>query len=144
MTTHTGLYPRLIVSRPDEALDFYSKAMNASVIERFVDDQNRVVHAAFSIGNAVLSLAQSEPDWGLIDPMSLGGSPCLLHLSVHDPDQMASAFQEHGGQLVISIEDRPWGKREGRVADSSGHLWILSKTIEDVDPEEIQRRLGST
>lgn len=64
MTTHTDLYPRLIVSRPDEALDFYSKAMNASVIERFVDDQNRVVHAAFSIGNAVLSLAQSEPDWG--------------------------------------------------------------------------------
>ncbi len=46
-----------------------------------------------------------------------------------------------GAQLVVAIADRPWGKREGRVADPSGHLWILSKTIEALSAAEIRRRL---
>ncbi len=46
-----------------------------------------------------------------------------------------------GGKIIIEIADRPYGKREGRVVDPSGHLWILSKTIEDLDTEEISRRL---
>lgn len=141
MPTHTNLYPRLIVSEPDVALEFYRQVLGAVLIERFVDDQERVVHAAFSIGQAVVSLAQAVAEWGLNDPLTLGGSPCLLHLTVNDPDKVASAFVAQNGQIVIPIEDRPYGKREGRVVDPSGHLWILSKTIEEVDAEEIARRL---
>jgi len=47
-----------------------------------------------------------------------------------------------GARLIIALADRPWGKREGGVADPSGHLWILSKTIEEVGVEEIRRRLA--
>ena len=48
---------------------------------------------------------------------------------------------ERGGETIVEIADRPYGKREGRIADPSGHLWILSKTIEDLDADEIRRRL---
>ena len=143
MPTHTNLYPRLIVAEPDRTLAFYRKVLGAELIERFVDNDERVVHAAFSVGQAVLSMAQSVKDWGLLDPLSLGGSPCLLHLSVDDPDEVASRFVAENGQILIPIEDRPYGKREGRVSDPAGHLWILSKTIETIDPEEISRRLRS-
>ncbi|MCR9136308.1 MAG: VOC family protein [Alphaproteobacteria bacterium] len=141
MSIHTNLHPRLIVSEPDAALDFYRQVLGAELIERFVDQQDRVVHAAFSIGNAIVSLTQSVADWGLHDPLYLCGSPCLLHLSVDHPDEIASAFVANGGTIVIPVEDRPYGKREGRAADPSGHLWILSKTIAAVKPEEIARRL---
>jgi PhnB protein len=47
-----------------------------------------------------------------------------------------------GARVVIAIADRPWGKREGRIADPSGHLWILSEPIEDVSEEESRRRLA--
>lgn len=144
MSIHTNLHPRLIVSQPDAVLEFYRRVLGAELIERFVDQQDRVVHAAFSIGNAVLSLTQSVTEWGLHDPLHLGGSPCLLHLSVDHPDEIASAFAANGGTIVIPIEDRPYGKREGRVCDPSGHLWILSKTIEAVDSEEIARRLSGS
>ncbi len=143
MPTHTNLYPRLIVAEPDNTLEFYRKVLGAVLIERFVDQEKRMVHAAFSIGEAVLSMAQSVKAWGLHDPTSLGGSPCLLHLSVEAPDEIASKFVAEGGEIIIPIEDRPYGKREGRVSDPAGHLWILSKTIETIDQEEISRRLSS-
>lgn len=141
MTTQTALHPRLIVSDPDTALAYYQKALGAAVIERFTDDQDRVVHAAFTVEGAYVSLAQYVPEWGLKDPVSLNGSPCLLHLTVTDPDKIAEQMVREGGKIIIEIADRPYGKREGRVADPFGHLWILSKTIEDIDNEEIARRL---
>ncbi len=141
MTTQTDLHPRLVVADPQRALDYYQQAFGASIIERFTDDQNRIVHAAISIGNAIFSLTQSVPEWGLPDPLSLKGSPCLMHLTVADPDEVARRMVENGGKVIIEIADRPYGKREGRVADPGGHLWILSKTIEDLTTDEITRRL---
>jgi PhnB protein len=29
----------------------------------------------------------------------------------------------HGAEVVIPIENRPYGKRQGRVKDPFGHLW---------------------
>ena len=141
MTIPTALHPRLVVNNPDTALTFYQQAMGATAIERFTDDQDRVVHAAFTIEGAYVSLAQYVPEWGLQDPLSLNGSPCLLHLTVADPDKIAGQMVAEGGKTIIEVADRPYGKREGRVADPFGHLWILSKTIEDIDDEEIARRL---
>ena len=143
MITHTNLYPRLIVADPDAALDFYRRTLDAQIIERFTDQQQRVVHSAFAVAGAVVSIAQSVPEWGLCDPSMFGGSPCLLHLTVADPDRSADRMIAAGASLVIAIADRPWGKREGRVADPSGHLWILSKAIEDVSGDEIRRRLAA-
>src|SRR5262249_39445891 len=60
--------------------------------------------------------------------------------SVDDPDRSAQRMVAAGARLVIALADRPWGKREGRVADPSGHLWILSKTIEEVGEEDIRPR----
>jgi PhnB protein len=51
---------------------------------------------------------------------------------------------EHGGTVIIPIEDRVYGKREGRVRDPFGHLWILSRTSEQLTDAEVQRRLGAS
>ena len=68
MPTHTDLYPRLIVDEPDAALEFYERALGADIISRFADREQRVVHAAFSVGDAVVSLAECVPEWGLHSP----------------------------------------------------------------------------
>jgi len=137
----TSLHPRLVVADPDSAVEFYREALDAELIERFTDNQNRVVHAAVRIANSIISLTQSVPEWGLQDPTALNGSACLLHLTVEDPDATAARMVALGGKVLIEIADRPYGKREGRVADSSGHLWILSKTIEELTADELSQRL---
>jgi len=142
MSMYAALHPRLVVADPDQALEYYRQALDAKIIERFTDNRGRVVHAAFSVCDSFVSIAQSVPDWGLLDPLSLQGSPCLLHLTVEDPDKLSKRMVKFGGKVVIEVADRPYGKREGRIADPDGHLWILSKTIEQLSTEEIRRRLS--
>jgi uncharacterized glyoxalase superfamily protein PhnB len=136
-----SLYPRLVVPHADTAIATYIKVFGATLIERFADNQGRIVHAAMNVGGGVFSLAETVPEWGLLDPVSLGGSACLLMLEREDPDASAAAMVQAGGEIRVPIADRPWGKREGRVADPFGHLWILSTSIEDVSSDEIARRL---
>ncbi len=57
MTTLSSLYPRLIVAEPDKALEFYRRTLDAEVVERFVDQEQRVIHAAFSVCDATVSVA---------------------------------------------------------------------------------------
>ncbi len=36
---------------------------------------------------------------------------------------------KHDAEVIIPIQDRPYGKREGRFRDPFGHLWILSQEL---------------
>nr|WP_280497187.1 VOC family protein [Nocardia farcinica] len=46
-------------------------------------------------------------------------------LTVPDPDATAAQMVRRGGELVIPVENRPYGRRQGRVRDPFGHLWVL-------------------
>lgn len=120
------LHPKLLVSDADAAIDFYTRALGARLISRVADDHGVVNHAELTLGSAVLALAQSVADWGWHDPESVGGSPVLVTANVPDPDSTAERMVRLGGELVIPVENRPYGKRQGRVKDPFGHLWVVS------------------
>jgi PhnB protein len=120
------LHPKLLVSDADSAIDYYTRALGAEPTVRVTGDDGVVNHAELALGAAVLALAQGVPEWGWDHPGSLGGSPVLLTLTVPDPDAVADRMVRHGGELVIPVENRPYGKRQGRVADPFGHLWVIS------------------
>jgi PhnB protein len=133
---------RLVIERVDDAIAFYRATFGAELIERFVDGSGVVVHAAIRIGTSIVTMAEEVKAWTLLGPIAIGGSPVLLHLTLHDPDAVCARAVERGGAVVVPIQDRPWGKREGRIRDPFGHLWILSRPIEGVSAEEIQGRLS--
>jgi PhnB protein len=83
------------------------------------------------VGLSVFSMTEQVSDWGLLAPTRMGGSPVLLHLTLPDPDDACARMVAHGGEVLIPIEDRFYGKREGRVRDPFGHLWILSRPLGD-------------
>lgn len=137
-----SLEPRLIVRDADAAISFYENAIGATCLERFTDSSGRVVHAALQIGGSRFTMAEEVLNWGLAAPDQPAGASVLMHLTLPDPDGAATRMQELGAEIVISIEDRPYGRREGRVRDPFGHAWILSREIETLTAEEIQARLG--
>ena len=59
----TTLHPRLIVADPNAAIVSYEEALSATLFERFVDGEGRVVHAAMAVGDGTFSLAQTVPEW---------------------------------------------------------------------------------
>jgi uncharacterized glyoxalase superfamily protein PhnB len=140
----TEVQPRLVIDRVDDAVTFYRDAFGGELVERFVDSSGVVVHVAIRIGTSVVSIAQEMKSWQLIGPTAVGGSPVLLHLTIADPDAACARAVERGAEVVIPIKDRPYGKREGRLRDPFGHLWVLSRPIESLSADEIQRRLASS
>lgn len=123
---NSELHPKLLVSDADAAIDFYTRALGAALSFRAADDQDVVNHAELTLRSAVFALAQSVPEWGWHDPRSVGGSPVLITAHVADPDATADRMVRLGAELVIPIENRSYGKRQGRVKDPFGHLWVIS------------------
>ncbi|KIH96527.1 glyoxalase [Streptomonospora alba] len=123
---NSEFHPKLLVSDADAAIDFYTRALGAALSFRTADDRDVVNHAELTLGSAVFALAQSVPEWGWHDPRSVGGSPVLITAHVADPDSTADRMVRLGAELVVPIENRPYGKRQGRVKDPFGHLWVIS------------------
>ena len=63
-----------------------------------------------------------------------------LHLHVDDADAAIQRARDAGAVLVRPASDAFYGERSGRVRDPFGHEWSIGHSIEDVTPEEMQRR----
>lgn len=122
-------FPRLIVRDADAAIEFCQNALGAELMERFAEPDGLVGYARLTLGDFSLALSEEVPDWGWLSPMSLGGSPVLIQLEVEDCDMVAEKMLAEKAEVVIPIKDRPYGKREGRMRDPFGHLWILSQQV---------------
>ncbi|MEM9068694.1 MAG: VOC family protein [Myxococcota bacterium] len=133
-----ALSPRLICHRAADAIAFYQRVFGAEELERFATPEGLIVHAGLSIRGSVFSLADADEPHNR-SPTHLGGTPVLFTLRCDDPDAIAREAVAAGATVVIPVEDRFYGFREGRIRDPFGHLWILSKPIRTMTPEEIQK-----
>lgn len=143
VSTPTSLLPRLVIADPDAAAEFYRAALDAEVLARFTMPDGTVTNIDLVIGGASLSLTSEVPGWGLVGPLTTGGSPVLLRLTVADARHTRDRMVEAGAEEVVPVEDRPYGRCEGRIRDPFGHLWIVSHVTEDLTDDEIRQRLRS-
>lgn len=137
------LTPRLVVPDPDSAAEFYRATLDAELRGRFTLPDGTVTNIDLDIGNASISLTSEVEEWGLLAPPSAGGNPILLRLTVDDARRVSARMLEAGAAEVVPVEDRPYGRCEGRIRDPFGHLWILSHVTEDLSDDEIRRRLDA-
>lgn len=127
MTTSL-LQPRLIVSNGHKALAFYNATLGAKVASLY-EEAGRVINADLEIDGGRFSVAEEDGKLNF-SPHSLQGSPVLLSLEAEDPDKIAKAFATAGGEVLIKVDDRPYGRRDGRLRDPFGHLWIPGRWVD--------------
>jgi PhnB protein len=61
-------------------------------------------------------------------------------LYVEDVDAVFARAIAAGGTLVHPLEDKFYGDRSGTLLDPFGHMWMVATHVEDVSPEEMERR----
>ena len=132
--------PKLSIQNAAAAIEFYQKAFGAREISRFESD-GVVMHAELAIGNSVIMLGEEAPDFGILSPRALGGSPVAIHLNVEDADALAARAVAAAARLVSPVQDQFYGDRAGRVEDPFGHTWAIRTHKEVVSVEEMQRRM---
>lgn len=98
VTTPITLLPRLVVPDPDSAAEFYRVALGAEVLARFTMPDGTVTNIDLVIGAASLSLTSEVERWGLLGPLTIGGSPILLKLTVADARQVGNRMVDAGGR----------------------------------------------
>lgn len=137
--------PYLSVSNASAMIDFYKKAFGASETIRLRQPDGRIGHAEITIGGASIMLADEFPEMGFLSPKSIGcsRSPVGIHLYVEDVDAVHKRAVQTGATSIKEPTDEFFGERNAHVKDPSGHLWFLSSRIEEVSPDEMQRRFDA-
>jgi len=135
------LVVQLAVADADAAITFYTRALGASELYRNREraDGGRVVHCELLIAGARVVLHDEFPEYGLLAPTSLGGTPVSLNLYVADVDETYARAIAAGGEIVTTPTDHFWGARSGAFRDPFGHRWVISTQVSDPSPEDIIR-----
>src|SRR6187200_1270298 len=135
--------PYLIVSGAAQALDFYKRALGAIEQMRMPGPEGNVMHAEIKIGDSVIMLADEFPEMGARSPQALGGTPVGICLYVPDVDSLFNQAIQAGGKVERPLQNQFYGDRSGTFIDPFGHKWTIATHIEDVSPEEMQKRMAA-
>lgn len=132
--------PYLIINGAARALEFYKAAFGATERMRLEMPGGKIGHAELQFGDSVVMLADEFPQMGAHGPQQYHGSPVSLHIYVTDADAVVAHAVQHGAKVQRPVQNQFYGDRSGTVVDPFGHTWNIATHVEDVSPEEIQRR----
>lgn len=135
--------PYLIVKGADRAITFYKTVFGAKELFRMAGPNGTVGHAELKVGDSVVMLADEQPEMGAKSPDTIGGSPISLLLYVEDVDRVVDHAVKEGATLVRPVANQFYGDRTGGVKDPFGHSWYVATHIEDVAPEEMEKRVAA-
>ena len=134
------LFAYLRVGDAPKAIDFYRDAFGATEKFRLVEPGGRVGHAELLLGGTTLMLSDEYPEMGIRGPKALGGTSLSIHLHVDDADATIRRAVAAGAAIVREPQDHFYGERSGTIRDPFGHEWNIGHHLEDLSPEEMQRR----
>jgi PhnB protein len=134
--------PHLTIKGAAQAMEFYKKAFGAIERNRMGGPGGMVMHASMKIGNSTLFLADEFPEMGdgTKGPSTLGATSVVITLYVEDADKIYNQAVAAGGKPIMPMGDQFWGDRYGMLADPFGHIWAIATRIEDLTPEEMEKR----
>ncbi len=137
---YTSVTPYLTVDDGKRAIEFYKKAFGATERGRMAAPDGRIAHAELQIGDAVIMLCDSFPQFITQTPTEIGGTAVGIFLYVEDVDAVVKQAGDAGATIVQEPEDQFWGDRIAHLSDPYGHVWHVATRVEDLSPEELAAR----
>lgn len=135
-----GAIPYLRVRGAVSAVDFYKKAFGAVEGARMLTADGRLGHADISIGAARIMLCDEFEENEVYSPQHFGGTTVAVMLYVADVDAFAAKAVGNGCILDRPVKTEFYGDRVAQLEDPWGHVWMIHTRVEEVSPEEMQRR----
>jgi PhnB protein len=91
-----------------------------------------VWHAEMRIGDSMLMMGEAGGQWK--------ARPANLYLYVEDVDRTYAQAVAAGGKSLGEPKTQIYGDRSGGGEDPCGNSWWIATHVEDVSPEEMERR----
>ena len=139
-----GNYPRvtpyLAVDGAAAAIDFYRDAFGATERMRMAGPDGKIGHAEIDIEGGLIMLADESAAMNFRSPITICGSPVIIHMYVADVDAFFARATAAGAEALRPPTDQFYGDRSCTLKDPFGHAWSIATHVEDVSPAEMQKR----
>ena len=89
-------------------------------------------HGEAKIGDSMIMAGQARDEYK--------AQPMSVYLYVEDTDAWYRRAVEAGATSIMEPADQFYGDRNGGVRDEWGNGWWIATHVEDLSPEEIDRR----
>ena len=131
---YNRVIPYLVLEDAASAIEFMKKVLDADDYVRMDGPDGSIMHAELRIGDSVVMVGGA------------GGEnlpqPAMLHVYVEDCDATYNRALEAGATSLREPENQFYGDRSAMVKDTWGNSWSFATHVEDVSPEEMERRMA--
>jgi PhnB protein len=131
-TGYHTVTPLLLVKDAAKLIDFIVTAFNGVEKGRHEMD-GKVTHAEVTIGDSVLMIGEASDRWPEVN--------AALYLYVKDTDSVYKQAVKAGGKSIREPKTEFYGDRSAGVEDNFGNQWWIATHVEDVSPEELEKRM---
>ncbi len=131
------IYPRLAYRDPTEAVAWLSRAFGLRERERarLSTEDGRISLTEMELGKGLVMIG-SDGAHDLASPTMLGGGSQMVMVYVDEVDKHYARAKEAGAQIVMALEDQPWGDRRYEALDVEGHRWYFAEHVRNVPAGE--------
>lgn len=131
--SHT-ITPCLVVQDTAGLIAFLVQAFAATPTEPpATGPDGKVVHAQLQIGTSRIMLGEARSADEVMQAM--------LYLYVEDCDALFKRAIAAGGTAIMEPMNMFYGDRSGGLKDAWGNQWWIATHVEDVAPDELERRM---
>ncbi|WMJ74078.1 VOC family protein [Cytophagaceae bacterium ABcell3] len=127
-----NITPYLVVENALAYISFLKDAFNAQEKMKTLYPDGKVMHAEVRIGDSNIMLSEANPDF---PPTQV-----IIHFYTENVDDVYQKSLKAGGVSTMEPALQFYGDRSAGVKDPFGNTWWISTHVEDVSPEEMQRR----
>ena len=125
--------PYYVVEGASDFIAFLKQAFGAEESFRMPGPDGKIGHAEVRIGSSVIMLADASP-WAQTRKMA-------GMLYVNDSDAVFKRAVDAGAKVERPLQNQFYGDRSGTVTDRWGNSWTVGTHVEDVSPEEMEKRM---
>ena len=127
-----SITPSFCVDGAQKFIDFLKEVFAAQ--DRFKMDGpgGKVMHAELNIGDSAVMVSDVMPQW----PAKSNS----LYVYVDDVDATYQRALKAGATSVRAPENAFYGDRTSAVQDPFGNMWGIATHVEDVPPDEMEKR----
>ncbi len=128
---HT-ITPYLIVEGATKLIEFIKAAFDAQEMHLMKLPDGSVMHGTYQVGDSMVMVSDARDDFKAL--------PCMLYLYVPDVDATYQQAIKAGATSLHEPQDEFYGDRSAGVVDPCGIQWWMATHVEDVPPDEMEKR----
>ena len=125
--------PTIIVKGAARLTEFLQRVFDAKVLLQVPGPNNTIAHSEITIGDSRLMIADASP--------MFGPSQSSFYIYVPDADAVYQRAIAAGAKSEREPSDQFYGDRNASVLDDFGNRWSMATHVEDVSPDEMDRRM---